>query len=114
MHLSGGEPSLVLREGDLLQRVLEAKAAGKRIVFTNGCFDILHVGHVRYLAAAKLLGDLLVVAVNDDASVKLIIALTGCKSWRGGGERRLGGPIFGEYTRAFDQSVCARHLGRGR
>ncbi|MBR7633447.1 bifunctional D-glycero-beta-D-manno-heptose-7-phosphate kinase/D-glycero-beta-D-manno-heptose 1-phosphate adenylyltransferase HldE [Janthinobacterium lividum] len=70
MHLPGDEPSSVLREEDLLQRVLEAKAAGKRIVFTNGCFDILHVGHVRYLAAAKLLGDLLVVAVNDDASVK--------------------------------------------
>src|ERR1700738_4444194 len=43
---------------------------GKTIVFTNGCFDILHVGHVRYLAAAKRLGDILVVGLNSDASVR--------------------------------------------
>jgi|ERR1700722_4713648 len=43
---------------------------GKSIVFTNGCFDILHAGHVRYLAAAKQLGDILVVGLNGDASVR--------------------------------------------
>lgn len=47
-----------------------ARAQGKRIVFTNGCFDLMHVGHTRYLQAAKDLGDLLVVAVNSDASVR--------------------------------------------
>jgi D-glycero-beta-D-manno-heptose 1-phosphate adenylyltransferase len=47
-----------------------ARAAGKRIVFTNGCFDLLHPGHVRYLAAARAAGDLLVVAVNGDRSVR--------------------------------------------
>lgn len=46
------------------------KAEGKRIVFTNGCFDILHIGHARYLTEARALGDVLVVAVNSDASVK--------------------------------------------
>lgn len=46
------------------------RQAGKRIVFTNGCFDLMHVGHTRYLQAAKDLGDLLVVAVNSDESVK--------------------------------------------
>jgi D-beta-D-heptose 7-phosphate kinase/D-beta-D-heptose 1-phosphate adenosyltransferase len=51
-------------------RVAEARRAGKRIVFTNGCFDLMHVGHVRYLAAARDAGDLLVVAINDDASVR--------------------------------------------
>jgi len=45
-------------------------AAGKRVVLTNGCFDLLHAGHVRYLKEAKGLGDALVVAVNSDASVK--------------------------------------------
>ena len=45
-------------------------ATGQRIVFTNGCFDLLHVGHVRYLQAARELGDALVVAVNGDASVR--------------------------------------------
>ncbi len=44
----------------------------KKLVFTNGCFDILHVGHIRYLCAARAMGDLLVVAVNSDASVRLI------------------------------------------
>jgi D-beta-D-heptose 7-phosphate kinase/D-beta-D-heptose 1-phosphate adenosyltransferase len=47
-----------------------ARRAGARIVFTNGCFDLLHPGHVRYLAAARRLGDVLVVALNDDASVR--------------------------------------------
>lgn len=42
----------------------------KKIVFTNGCFDLLHVGHIRYLQEAKALGDILFVGVNDDASVK--------------------------------------------
>ncbi len=48
------------------------RRAGKTIVFTNGCFDILHVGHVRYLGEAKKLGDILVLALNSDASVRII------------------------------------------
>lgn len=48
------------------------KAAGKQIVFTNGCFDILHAGHVRYLTAARAEGDILVVGLNSDASVRVI------------------------------------------
>ena len=44
--------------------------AGASVVFTNGCFDLLHPGHVRYLAAARALGDVLVVGLNDDASVR--------------------------------------------
>src|SRR5690606_2949642 len=50
--------------------VAEARAAGERVVFTNGCFDILHAGHVQYLEQARALGDRLVVAVNTDASVR--------------------------------------------
>lgn len=48
------------------------KKQGKKIVFTNGCFDILHYGHVKYLEDAKLLGDILIVALNSDSSVKKI------------------------------------------
>jgi rfaE bifunctional protein nucleotidyltransferase chain/domain len=48
------------------------KKNGKRIVFTNGCFDILHIGHARYLYAARALGDFLIVAVNSDRSVKTL------------------------------------------
>lgn len=50
------------------------RAAGERIVFTNGCFDLLHAGHVRYLSAARAEGDLLVVGLNSDESVKRIKA----------------------------------------
>ncbi len=48
----------------------EAQARGLRVVFANGCFDLLHVGHVRYLAGAKACGNILVVAINSDASVR--------------------------------------------
>lgn len=48
------------------------KAEGKSIVFTNGCFDLIHVGHVRYLREAKRLGDVLVVALNSDSSISQI------------------------------------------
>jgi rfaE bifunctional protein nucleotidyltransferase chain/domain len=51
------------------QRVRELRDSGKRVVFTNGCFDILHAGHIELLTAARALGDYLVVAVNSDASV---------------------------------------------
>lgn len=55
---------------DELKIIVEReKRQGKRIVFGNGCFDLLHVGHVRYLKGAKALGDILIVAVNDDSSV---------------------------------------------
>jgi len=50
--------------------VTSLKAKGKKIVFTNGCFDILHVGHVRYLKEAKALGDILILGLNSDSSVK--------------------------------------------
>ena len=50
----------------------EMQAGGRRLVLTNGCFDLLHVGHVRYLQSARDLGDALVVAVNSDASVRAL------------------------------------------
>jgi len=56
-------------EDELLALVARARAAGERIVMTNGCFDILHTGHVTYLQQARALGERLIVAVNDDASV---------------------------------------------
>ena len=67
--------------------VEEAKKNGKKVVFTNGCFDILHAGHVTYLTEAKRQGDILIVGVNSDASVKRLK-----------GEIR---PINSEYDRAF-------------
>lgn len=63
-------PTKVLPEDRLIAVIAGARARGKRIVFTNGCFDLMHIGHTRYLQAAKSLGDLLVVGVNSDASVR--------------------------------------------
>jgi len=55
---------------ELQEIIHNLKRSGKRIVFTNGCFDILHVGHVRYLEQARSLGDVLVVGINSDRSVR--------------------------------------------
>jgi D-beta-D-heptose 7-phosphate kinase/D-beta-D-heptose 1-phosphate adenosyltransferase len=60
----------VLGEEALMNVLATSRAAGERIVMTNGCFDLLHAGHVQYLARARAMGDRLLVAVNDDASVR--------------------------------------------
>jgi D-beta-D-heptose 7-phosphate kinase/D-beta-D-heptose 1-phosphate adenosyltransferase len=62
----------VLTRDQLVPLLQAERTRGKRIVFTNGCFDLMHVGHTRYLQAAKDLGDLLVVGVNGDASVRTL------------------------------------------
>ncbi len=60
----------IINKLDELKNIVAAeKKKGKKIIFGNGCFDILHVGHVRYLKGSKELGDILIVAINDDSSV---------------------------------------------
>jgi len=75
MTLSDEQPradasSRILERNRLIARVAIARKNGARVVFANGCFDLLHVGHVRYLEAARALGDLLVVGINGDAEVR--------------------------------------------
>jgi len=70
LHSERGVERGVVSEGQLQILLADAKQRGEKIVFTNGCFDILHAGHVAYLEEARKLGDRLVVAVNSDASVK--------------------------------------------
>ena len=60
----------IVSQGELIRLTAREKRNGCRVVFTNGCFDLLHPGHVRCLAEARALGDLLVVAVNSDRSVR--------------------------------------------
>ena len=60
----------------LHETVQELRKEGKKIVFTNGCFDLLHVGHARYMASAKALGDILIVGLNSDESVKRLKGAT--------------------------------------
>jgi rfaE bifunctional protein nucleotidyltransferase chain/domain len=62
----------VLSREALAAAITAARAAGKTVAFANGCFDILHVGHTRYIEAAAQEADLLIVAVNDDASVRTL------------------------------------------
>ena len=62
---------MILTREELSERIASARASGARIVLANGCFDVLHVGHVRYLAGARELGDILVVGINSDEQVAI-------------------------------------------
>jgi D-glycero-beta-D-manno-heptose 1-phosphate adenylyltransferase len=62
-------PAAVLERNRLVARVAIERRAGRKIVLANGCFDLIHVGHVRYLAAARATGDRLIVAINSDSEV---------------------------------------------
>ena len=64
--------SKIVKLKNLVQKISTLRESGRTIVFTNGCFDILHVGHVRYLAAARSEGDVLVVGLNSDESTRSI------------------------------------------
>ncbi len=81
------ESNSIISAKSLVPVLGELQKNGKKIVFTNGCFDILHPGHVTYLAAAKELGDILVIGLNSDASVRRLK-----------GEKR---PIMAEDARAL-------------
>ena len=76
----------ILSRGELAVEVRGRQAAGERGVFTNGCFDLLHLGHVRYLQEARALGDFLILALNDDSGVQLL--------------KGPGRPLVPEYERA--------------
>jgi rfaE bifunctional protein nucleotidyltransferase chain/domain len=77
----------VVTSAELVPFLKRARAQKQRVVFTNGCFDLMHIGHTRYLQAAKALGDILVVGVNSDASVRSL-------------KKGAGRPIVGEAQRA--------------
>ena len=85
-RLSFDAAARILDRDTLIAQIESAKSEGQTIVLTNGCFDVLHAGHIRYLQGARELGDVLVVAINADAQVK---ALKGT-----------GRPILSEHDRA--------------
>ncbi len=62
----------IVKRDELKKDAELLRAEGKKVVFTNGCFDIIHVGHIRYLKEAKSLGDVLIVGLNSDRSVSII------------------------------------------
>lgn len=63
---------MLIKEADIEEYAAILRRSGRKIVFTNGCFDILHAGHVRYLEKARSFGDVLILGLNTDASVQLI------------------------------------------
>ena len=83
---TGGGTDRILKRDALRERINVERKKGARIVLANGCFDVLHAGHVRYLEGAKELGDLLVVGINDDRQVALL--------------KGIGRPVMGERERA--------------
>src|SRR5438093_474536 len=86
---------------DVSKRFEELRAGGKKVVATNGCFDLLHVGHVRYLQAARALGDFLAVGLNSDDSVREL--------------KGIGRPITSENDRAeLLAALQCVDLGSGR
>ena len=64
--------ALILERSDLIREIGQARSAGSTIVLANGCFDLFHVGHIRYLDGAKALGDVLVVGVNSDRQARIL------------------------------------------
>jgi D-beta-D-heptose 7-phosphate kinase/D-beta-D-heptose 1-phosphate adenosyltransferase len=60
----------IMDRESLVERIDQARESGARIVLANGCFDVLHVGHVRYLEAARELGDVLIVGINSDEQIR--------------------------------------------
>jgi len=103
----GGAAKLV--SSDVLSRLLRgARAAGRRIVFTNGCFDILHPGHVEYLRRARELGHILVVGLNDDASVTRLKGPSRPVNELGARAAVLGGLASVDYIVAFPEDTPQR------
>ena len=63
---------MLIERNLIVETCKKIRQSGKKIVFTNGCFDIIHVGHVRYLTTAKSFGDILIIGLNSDESVKIL------------------------------------------
>jgi D-glycero-beta-D-manno-heptose 1-phosphate adenylyltransferase len=101
----------ILNERDLAQALSAERARGKTIAFANGCFDVLHVGHIRYLQDASRVADVLVVGVNGDDSVRVLKG-PGRPVMPAGERAELISAIRGvAYVTIFDDSSPARLLG---
>jgi D-beta-D-heptose 7-phosphate kinase/D-beta-D-heptose 1-phosphate adenosyltransferase len=108
----GSSESLIFDEDGLIDWVGALRAQGQRIVMTNGCFDLLHVGHLRYLEQARQLGDRLIVAVNDDDSVRRLKGPSRPLNAVADRMRMLAGLKCVDATVAFSEDTPARLIGR--
>ena len=101
----------ILSESELLRQVGALRQQGKTVVLTNGCFDLLHAGHVAYLEAARALGDILVVAVNSDRSVRALKGPTRPITRAQDRSRLLAALACVDYVTVFDDDTAERVLG---
>lgn len=97
--------SKIMSSVALAKKLSALKSKGKRVVFTNGCFDILHVGHVDYLSKARKLGDILVVGLNSDSSVRKIKGLGRPINKELDRAKILSSLYFVDYVTIFDEST---------
>lgn len=106
--------SKIKSSANLSKILAKLQSKGKRIVFTNGCFDIIHLGHIKYLSKAKKLGDVLVVGLNSDSSVRAIKG----KSRPINNERDRAGVLaslnFIDYVTVFNESMPERLIKKLR
>lgn len=107
-----GSEALSMSEDELLQWIARARERGQRIVMTNGCFDLLHVGHLRYLEQARALGDALIVAVNSDESVRRLKGPTRPLNAAADRMRILAGLKCVDAAVEFVEDTPARLIGR--
>ena len=111
-HQSNDSEAGVFDEDALIEWTEQARAHGQRVVMTNGCFDLLHVGHLRYLEQARKLGDRLIVAVNDDDSVRRLKGPTRPLNTVADRMRLLAGLKCIDAVVAFGEDTPARLIGR--
>lgn len=102
----------VLNKQDFLDRIAGVRAQNKTIVTTNGCFDLLHAGHVRYLKQAKELGDILVVCLNSDKSVRRLKGPTRPLNPEEDRAEVLAGLASVDYVIIFEEDTPSAILGR--
>lgn len=95
----------IIQTSDLKNIISNLRKKNKIIVFTNGCFDILHIGHVRYLKDAKKLGDILIVGVNSDKSVKIIKGALRPITTENDRAEILSSLYFVDYVIIFDEQI---------
>jgi len=100
----------VVKKDELIEIVSKLKKNGKKIVFTNGCFDILHVGHARYLKASKAKGDVLIVALNSDKSTKALKGESRPVNNENDRAELLSELAFVDYVIIFDESSPSKLL----
>nr|WP_315045605.1 D-glycero-beta-D-manno-heptose 1-phosphate adenylyltransferase [uncultured Leptotrichia sp.] len=100
----------LLTQEEMKEKIELLKEEGKKVVFTNGVFDILHIGHLTYLEEAKSLGDVLVVAVNSDASVKVNKGDKRPINSEGNRAKMLLGTKFVDYTVIFNEKMPEKVL----